>query len=84
MTLMQCDSTRYDDSLGTWDEVDAMRRAKNEAIKEIADYYGIPVIDLWNKSGITPYNAKSHYKDWLHPNQYGYRRLAECVYRHLK
>lgn len=84
MTLMQCDSTRYDGSLGTWEEADALRRAKNEAIKEIADYYGIPVIDLWNKSGITPYNAKSHYKDWLHPNQYGYRRLAECVYRHLK
>ena len=84
MTLMQCDSTRYDGSLGTWEEADALRRAKNEAIKEIADYYGIPVIDLWNKSGITPYNAKSHYNDWLHPNQYGYRRLAECVYRHLK
>lgn len=84
MTLMQCDSTRYDDSLGTWEEVDALRRAKNEAIKEIADYYGVSVIDLWSKSGVTPYNAKSHYHDWLHPNQYGYRRLAECVYRHIK
>ena len=52
--------------------------------KEIAEYYGVNVIDLWNKSGITPLNARSHYHDWLHPNQYGYRRLAECVYRHLK
>lgn len=84
MTLMQCDSSRYDGSLGTWEEVDSLRRAKNEAIKEIADYYGVQVIDLWNKSGVTPYNAKSHYHDWLHPNQYGYRRLAECVYRHIK
>ena len=84
MTLMQCDYTRYDGSLGTWEEADGLRQSKNEAIREIAEYYGIPVIDLWSKAGITPYNAKSHYNDWLHPNQYGYRRLAECVYRHLK
>ena len=84
MTLMQCDSSRYDNSLGTWEEADALRRAKNEAIKEIAEYYGVQVIDLWSKSGITPYNANSHYSDWLHPNQYGYRRMAECVYRHIK
>lgn len=84
LTLMQCDSTRYDNSLGEWEDVDSMRRTKNEAIKEIAEYYGVNVIDLWNKSGITPLNARSHYHDWLHPNQYGYRRLAECIYRHLK
>lgn len=84
VTLMQCDSTRYDQSLGDWDELDKQRRRKCEAIKEIAAYYGVQVIDAWNTSGITPYNASSLYNDWLHPNQYGYRRLAECIYRAIK
>lgn len=84
MTLMQCDKSRYDQSLGSWEELDTLRRAKNEAIKEIADYYCVQLIDLWNKSGVTPYNATSLYNDWLHPNQYGYRKLAECIYRSMK
>ena len=84
MTLMQIDATRYDNSLGTWEELNTLRLAKNEAIKEIAQYYGVQLIDLWNKSGVTPYNSSSLYSDWIHPNQYGYRRLAECVYRSMK
>ena len=84
LTLMQCDSTRYDQSLGDWDELDKQRRIKCEAIKEIAAYYGVQIIDTWNTSGVTPYNASSLYNDWLHPNQYGYRRLAECIYRAIK
>lgn len=84
MTLMQCDESRYDGSLGSWEELNALRLAKNEAIKEIAAYYNVQLIDLWNKSGVTPYNAASLYNDWLHPNHYGYRKLAECVYREMK
>lgn len=84
MTLMQCDKSRYDESLGPWEEVHALRKAKNEAIKEIAQYYNVQVVDLWNKSGVTPYNAASLYNDWLHPNHNGYRKLAECVYREMK
>ncbi len=84
LTLMQCDSTRYDDSLGTWEELDEQRKLKCQAIREIAQYYGVQLIDTWNQSGVTPYNAPSLYSDWLHPNQYGYRRLAECIYREIK
>lgn len=84
LTFMQCDSTRYDNSLGSWEEVDEHRRLKCQAIKEIAQQYGVQVIDLWNQSGVTPYNAPSLYSDWLHPNQYGYRRLAESIYRAIK
>lgn len=84
LTLMQCDESKYDSSMGNWEEMNAIRRKKCTAIEEIAQYYGVYLIDLWNKSGITPYNAASLYTDWLHPNQYGYRRLAECVYKHLK
>ncbi len=84
LTLMQCDSTRYDESLGSWEELDKQRKLKCQAIKEIAQYYGVQLIDTWNKSGVTPYNAPSLYSDWLHPNQYGYRRLAECIYREIK
>ncbi len=84
LTLMQCDESRYDQSLGEWDTLDAQRRTKCQAIREIAAYYGVELIDLWNKSGVTPYNAASLYYDWLHPNQYGYRRMAECIYRLMK
>lgn len=84
LTLLQCNSESYDGSLGTWEELDAQRRIKCEAIKEIAAYYGVEVIDLWNKSGITPYNISTYYNDWLHPNQHGYRRMAECIYRIIK
>ena len=84
MTLMQCDKSRYDNSLGDWEELNEYRRIKCKAIEEIAQLYGVQVIDLWNKSGVNPYNAASLYTDWLHPNQYGYRKLAECVYKHLK
>lgn len=84
LTLMQCDYSRYDNSLGSIEEVDALRRRKCEAIKEIAAYYGVQVIDLWNDSGVSRFNAPSLYSDWLHPNVDGYRKLAECVYRSMK
>lgn len=84
LTLMQCDFSRYDSTPEEWNELQMWSKAKCEAIKEIAHYYGVQAIDLWNKSGVTPYNAPSLYHDWIHPNSSGYRRLAECIYQHLK
>ena len=83
-TLMLCDSTRYDGTPEEWDELCKWSEIKSNAIKEIAQYYGVQIIDLYNKSGVTPYNAASLYFDWIHPNLYGYRRLAECMYRHMR
>ncbi len=84
LTYMQCNEKQYNFSMGTWEEVTATLKRKCEIVKEVANLYGAQVIDLWNHSGVTPYNANSLYFDWLHPNQFGYRKLAECIYRTLK
>lgn len=83
LSLMQCDHSRYNGPF-TDEGLDELRKTKCEIIKEIAEYYGVQFIDLWNNSGINNYNATSLYSDWLHPNTDGYRKLAECVYRTLK
>ncbi len=84
LTLMQCDYSQLEATAAEIEEIDALRRRKCEIIKEIARYYGVQIIDLWNEAGVTPYNASALCDDWLHPNSYGYRKLAECVYRILK
>ncbi len=83
LSLMQCDHTRYDGPL-TLEGLDNLRKTKSRAIKEIAEFYGVQFIDLWNNSGINNFNAPMLYSDWLHPNANGYRKLAECIYRTLK
>ena len=66
-----------------WEKSD--RFPKVEYIKAIGRNYGLPVIDLWDNSGITDYNAKEFYGEpaydctQVHPNKEGYRRLAECM-----
>ncbi len=50
------------------------------AIKEVAAYYCIPVLDLYTMSGITPYIPKvkeALIPDGLHPNDKGARIIAE-------
>lgn len=49
-------------------------------IKEVAEYYAIPVLDLWSVSGIQPNieaNRKALAPDGLHPNEAGHRRIAQ-------
>lgn len=83
LSLMQCDHTRYDGPL-TDEGLDDLRKKKSSVIEEIARFYGVQFIDLWNNSGVNNFNAPMLYSDWLHPNADGYRKLAECVYRTLK
>lgn len=61
------------------------RRLKDfvEAIRETAEYYGIPVVDLYAESGIQPQveRMQSRYcPDGLHPNEAGHHR----IYRRLR
>lgn len=52
------------------------------AIKETCDYYGIPVLDLYAESGISPFvtaQATAYMPDLLHYNQTGYLRLAKKI-----
>lgn len=53
-----------------------------EIIKEVAEYYSLPVIDLWAISGIQPKVdvIKAKYcPDGLHPNDAGHVLMAERI-----
>lgn len=50
------------------------------AIKEVAEYYSIPVLDLYAQSGMQPCveaQNKMYFADGLHPNPKGHARVAE-------
>lgn len=51
-------------------------------IKEVAEYYALPVCDLWSISGIqprVPIIKEMYCPDGLHPNDAGYELLAEKI-----
>lgn len=57
------------------------------AIKEVAAYYAIPVLDLWSVSGMQPAvpTLKEKYMpDGLHPNDAGHRLIASRLAGFLK
>lgn len=50
------------------------------AIKEVASYYSLPVLDLWSVSGMQPsvkIMQELYMPDGLHPNDLGAVRIAE-------
>ncbi|MBQ8868471.1 MAG: SGNH/GDSL hydrolase family protein [Oscillospiraceae bacterium] len=53
-----------------------------KAICEVAEYHDLPVLDLYNESGMTAdteENSKKYFDDGLHPNDLGHRIIAEMV-----
>ncbi len=57
------------------------------AVKEVASWYSIPVIDLWNTAGIQAQNLEVmsvYLRDGLHPTAFGAKRIAERIYGFLK
>lgn len=74
---------------GTYDANGNMRKNKvnateedyASAIKEVASYYSIPVLDLFHAGNLNPYipaqNAMT--VDGLHPNEKGAQRLAKTI-----
>lgn len=50
-----------------------------EAIRKIAIMYSLPVLDLYNNSGINTKNLPTYTNDGLHPNDKGYERIAELA-----
>ena len=53
-----------------------------EAIREVAEYYALPVLDLYASSGLQPNvpNIQKRYvPDGLHPNDAGHAILAERI-----
>ena len=56
------------------------------AIKEIAEYYAIPVLDIYATSGLQPNiseNKATYFVDGLHPNDKGYERIADLLEKFL-
>ena len=50
-----------------------------EAIRQVAEYYSIPVLDLWRVSGIQPkvdILKEKYMPDGLHPNDAGHELIA--------
>lgn len=54
------------------------------ALKEVGDFYGIPVIDLHGESGISQKNASTWTYDGTHPNSDGVKRIADYIVAYLK
>ncbi len=75
---------RLSEDNGVWNELGVRRPGKLldyvNIIREVAAYYSIPVLDLWNVSGIQPaVNAmKDRFMpDGLHPNDAGHEKIAD-------
>ena len=57
-----------------------------EAIREVAEFYSVPVVDLFAESGIQPrmeIHKKMYMPDGLHPNDAGHVKIADCLLRVL-
>ena len=58
-----------------------------EIIREVAEYYSLPVLDMYENSGIQPNfpaNSLAYTVDGLHPNDAGYELISELVLKFLK
>lgn len=58
-----------------------------DAIREVAEYYSVPVLDLWAESGLCP-AIESHRErfmpDGLHPSDVGHEILADKIISYIK
>ena len=57
------------------------------AIKEVCAYYSVPVLDLYATAGMNPCipeQSELYFADGLHPNDNGYRRIAERLEAFLR
>ncbi len=63
-------------------DIDAPLKVYVDVIKEVAEYYSIPVIDLYAISGLQPnldIIREKYMPDMLHPNDAGHEILAEVI-----
>ena len=63
-------------------DVDAPLKVYVNAIREVAAYYSIPVIDLYATSSLQPnveVIKEKYVPDGLHPNDAGHEVLAEVI-----
>lgn len=57
-----------------------------DAEREVAEFYGLPIIDTYAESGLAPLqelNSITYTNDGLHPNVAGGKLIADCIIRYL-
>ena len=57
------------------------------AIREVAEYYAVPVLDLYKNSGLQPsvdIIKELYLPDGLHPSDLGAKKIADMLYSFLK
>lgn len=70
----------------------ADENTNNGKLKDVADTikriceekYGFKVIDLYNVSGITSFNATQYLEDGIHPNSEGHQLLTNAIVMQIK
>ena len=58
-----------------------------DIIREVAEYYSLPVLDLYKNSGMQPKVSvirETYIPDGLHPNDKGHKIIAEKICEFLK
>lgn len=58
-----------------------------EAIREVAEFYSVPLVDLFAESGLQPrvkLLREMYVPDGLHPNDAGHIKIANCLLRILR
>ena len=53
------------------------------AIKDLGKKYSLPVLDLYSNSGFTNKTMSLYTRDNLHPNENGYKKIAQKMYSFL-
>ena len=58
-----------------------------EIIRQVAEFYSLPVLDLYKNSGLTPrvpVIREMFMPDGLHPSNEGHRMIAEMIIKALQ
>ncbi len=53
------------------------------ATKEVGEKYNLQIVDLYHNSGITKDNLNLYTLDGLHPNNEGYKLIADILYKEV-
>lgn len=56
----------------------------NDAMREVANVYGIPVLNVGEESGINYYTCQFYTSDMIHPNTLGGQRYGEYVWSRIR
>lgn len=73
------DATKFEDIETTANSLGLYLKDYVDAILEIGNKYHLPVLDLYHKLNINQLNYSAWLADGLHPNDDGYKKLANII-----